>query len=173
MYRIPADKSRSVLACGLLAALVACTPAAETRQGPPPDGGTPGVTAAPAPARAALPPEACTREGAWAFFEEFVRRQDVRDGYSRVDLHAGARPGTDNFRIALVDNRWVYVDPALSEAEFSRVRLTSSRDGDVFRVEYAVAEFGPDDEVVKRLGPTGRYAFEFRDGCWILARAEP
>ena len=167
--------ARMTLSAALLAALCACKPMTGTRDAPPAMADAP-VEQAPAatpPSRVALPPEACAREGAWAFFEQFVRRQDVRDVYSRIDLRAGARSGSDNFRIALVDNRWVYVDPALPDAQFSRVRLNGRRDGDRFVLEYVRARFGQDDEVLATEGATGRYVFEFRDGCWALTNAEP
>jgi hypothetical protein len=128
----------------------------------------------------ALPPEACTLKGGWSFFRQFVASGDVRRAYSKLDLKAGitaadaaAHPEFDGFRIGLVDNRWVLVDPALEVADYPRVELKSALDGDTFTVKYTKARFSNDDEIVKPYGETAGYTFEFIDGCWMLVGQMP
>ncbi len=127
-----------------------------------------------------LPPEACTPEGAWSFFEKFAASADVRRAYSKLDLKAGittaeaaADPAFDGFRIGLVDSRWVLVDPALQVAEYPRVELKSAREGNAFNIEYTKARFSNDEETVELYGETAGYTFEFTDGCWTLVGQTP
>ncbi|MFZ2752304.1 MAG: hypothetical protein WAZ48_02550 [Lysobacteraceae bacterium] len=127
-----------------------------------------------------LPPEACTREGGWDFFQQFVASADVRRAYSRLDLKAGiaadvaaAHPEFDGFRVGLVDSRWALVDPAVDASEYPRVDLKSSTEGDVFKIEYTRAHFSNDDETVETYGETAGYTFEFIDGCWMLVGKTP
>lgn len=124
--------------------------------------------------RVSLPPEACTRDGAWDFFRQFVARADVREAYSRIGLkRAAGANGFDGFRIGLVDNRWVSIDPALSEADYPRLRLNGVREGDTFRMEYVKAQYAPNDDLIKTYGPTASYTFEYRDDCWALTADNP
>ncbi len=135
--------------------------------------------AAPKPT-VALPPEACTLKGGWSFFQQFVASGDVRRAYSKLDLKAGiaaaeaaAHPEFDGFRIGLVDNRWVLVDPALEVADYPRVELKSALEGNAFNIKYTKARFANDDETVEPYGETAGYTFEFTDGCWTLVGQTP
>jgi hypothetical protein len=164
----------------IVAGLSACAAADRTRA-PQPASATKAIaTAEPASISqsdgVSLPPEACTREGAWDFFRQFVARGEVRESYSKIDLKPiGGPEGSrfDGFRIGLVDNRWVYVDPSLSEADYPRLRLDGIRRGDVFRMEYVKAEYAPNEDLLKTYGPTASYTFEYRDDCWALTAASP
>lgn len=145
---------------------------------PAPDA-LPAVVEAPAP-KPALPPEACTLEGGREFFQQFVESADVRRAYSRLDLKAGiaadaaaAHPQFDGFRIGLVDNRWVLVDPAIAAADAPRVELKRALQGNTYTVDYTRARFSNNDETVEPYGETARYTFEFVDGCWALVSQTP
>jgi hypothetical protein len=175
--------------------IVGCKPTAPADVAPPAAAETKPDAVAPAPsapmAEAAskpavkLPPEACTREGGWDFFQQFVASADVRRAYSKLDLKAGiaaavaaAHPDFDGFRIGLVDSRWVLVDPvvvdpAVDAGEYPRVDLKSSLEGDVFKIDYTKARFSNDDETVETYGETAGYTFEFIDGCWMLVGQTP
>ncbi len=140
---------------------------------------TPAVAETPA-SKPALPPEACTLEGGREFFQQFVESADVRRAYSKIDLKAGvaaaaaaAHPQFDGFRIGLVDNRWVLVDPATGTVDAPRLELKRSLQGDTYTVDYTRARFSNNDETVETYGDTGRYTFEFTDGCWALASQTP
>jgi hypothetical protein len=165
---------------------VACKPSAPaavrttspTAATPAPDA-SPAVVEAPAP-KPALPPEACTLEGGREFFQQFVESADVRRAYSRLDLKAGiaadaaaAHPQFDGFRIGLVDNRWVLVDPATAAADAPRVELKRALQGNTYTVDYTRARFSNNDETVEPYGETARYTFEFVDGCWALVSQTP
>jgi hypothetical protein len=188
--------SRNKIRFGLLlvaAALVAaCKPSAPVSEAPvaaetkaetaPPAAQIPAEMAQPASRpTVALPPEACTLDGGWAFFEQFVDSADVRRAYSKLDLKAGiaaadaaAHPDFDGFRIGKVDNRWVLVDPAVADvADYPRIEIKSSLQGKTFRVDYSKARFSNDDENVERYGETAAYSFEFIDGCWTLTGQTP
>jgi len=129
----------------------------------------------------ALPPEACTLDGGWAFFEQFVDRADVRRAYNKLDLKAGiaaadaaAHPDFDGFRIGKVDNRWVLVDPAVEDvADYPRIEIKSSLQGNTFKIDYTKARFSNDEENVETYGETAGYSFEFIDGCWTLTGQTP
>lgn len=151
------------------------SPAAEV---PSPEA-SPAVAEAPAP-KPALPPEACTLEGGREFFQQFVESADVRRAYSRIDLKAGiaadaaaAHPQFDGFRIGLVDNRWVLLDPAIGAADAPRVELKRALQGNTYTVDYTRARFSNNDENVEPYGETARYTFEFVDGCWALVSQTP
>ena len=161
-------------------------PAADTKldtaspaTGVPSPEASPAVAETPA-SKPALPPEACTLEGGREFFQQFVESADVRRAYSRIDLKAGiaadaaaAHPQFDGFRIGLVDNRWVLVDPAIGAADSPRVELKRSLQGDTYTVDYTKARFSNNDETVEPYGETARYTFEFVDGCWALVSQTP
>lgn len=122
-----------------------------------------------------LPPEACTLQGNREFFQQFVASADVRRAYSKLDLKAGiaaadvaAHPQFDGFRIGLVDNRWVLVDPATGVANYPRVELKHSLQGNTYTVDYTKARFSNGDETVEPYGETAGYIFEFINGCWML-----
>lgn len=110
-----------------------------------------------------LPADACTTDGFWSFLEVFARSPGIRDAYTE----ASARSAINPFRIALSDNQWSYVDGERTPPA-RRLALSETRKGESIRVDYAVAEFGPDDEVLSRPGPSGVYEFRFVDGCWRL-----
>lgn len=127
-----------------------------------------------------LPPEACTLQGGREFFQQFVESADVRRAYSKLDLKAGiaaadaaAYPQFDGFRIGLVDNRWVLVDPATDAGNYPRVELKRSLQGNTYTVDYTKARFSNDDETVETYGETARYTFEFTNGCWMLVGQTP
>lgn len=127
-----------------------------------------------------LPPEACTPQGGREFFQQFVESADVRRAYSKPDLKAGiaagdaaADPQFDGFRIGLVDSRWVLVDPATDAANYPRVELKQSLQGNTYTVDYSKARFSNDDETVETYGKTARYTFEFINGCWMLVGQTP
>lgn len=127
-----------------------------------------------------LPPEACTLQGGWDFFQQFVESADVRRAYSTLDLKAGltadavaAHPQFDGFQIGLVDSRWVLVNPAVDPAEYPRASLKSALQGNTFTIDYTQARFSNDDETVETYGETARYTFEFIDGCWRLVSQSP
>ncbi len=142
---------------------------------------TPAVAQAPAAKSAVvLPPEACTLQGGREFFQQFVESADVRRAYSKLDLKAGiaagdagADPQFDGFRIGLVDSRWVLVDPATDAANYPRVELKQSLQGNTYIVDYTKARFSNDDETVETYGETARYTFEFINGCWLLVGRTP
>jgi hypothetical protein len=129
----------------------------------------------------ALPPEACTLDGSREFFEQFVDSAEVRRAYSKLDLKAGiaaadaaAHPNFDGFRIGKVDNRWVLVDPTIADvADYPRVEIKSSLQGNTFKVDYTKARFTNGDENVEPYGETAGYSFEFIDGCWTLTGQTP
>jgi hypothetical protein len=116
-------------------------------------------------ADAQLPADACTTEGYWSFFEAFVRSQHVRESHTA----ASAREGINPFHIALVDDRWYYVE-AGKEPGDQPLDLKEARNGDGFRVDYVRAKFGPEDEVVATYGKPGAYVFQFANGCWQLVK---
>lgn len=135
-------------------------------------------TAAPATSvdstAASPPPDACehSEAGASAFLNQFVTSAETRK--SHIDpraVQAGVNP--DDFRIALVDSRWVYNDPALGDADDPRIELQTRFAGNSFDVDYTKARFSNDGETVEPYGNTGSYRFEFIDGHWRLVGATP
>jgi hypothetical protein len=113
-----------------------------------------------------LPGDACTLDGYWSFFEAFARSAQIRDKYTAPEARSAIAP----FRIALVDDRWYYVE-AGQEPGQEALELKDAREGNGFTVEYTKAELGPDGEVVRKLGAPGKYSFQFTNGCWQLAGA--
>lgn len=111
-----------------------------------------------------LPGDACTREGYWSFFETFVRSKTIREKYTAPEV----RDAIDPFRIALVDDRWYYVE-AGQEPGQKALELKETLENDAFAVEYTKVDLGPDGEVVKKYGPPGKYLFRYANGCWQLA----
>ena len=131
-----------------------------------PDAATDAVSDAPA-----MPAEACqqTEAGGREFLNQFARSAALRKAHTAAAAQADAQ----HFGIALVDNRWVYADPALMAAEYPRVELKTSFGGNTFRVDYTKARFANDDETVETYGGTASYTFEFIDGCWKLVGQTP
>lgn len=114
-----------------------------------------------------LAPEACSLGGHWQFFESFVRSAHIRRKYTAPSLMWAITP----FRIAAIDNQWIYVgDDAEQPSE--RLDLNSELRGDKFRVDYVRAEFDANDEVISRSGSTGSYVFWQENGCWRLVDAK-
>ena len=72
------------------------------------------------------------------------------------------------FRIALVDNQWVYEEPGKPPGELVRVDINRTMDGEAVRVEFVRAEFSAEDEVLGAVGDPEAYIFVFRNGCWQL-----
>lgn len=114
-----------------------------------------------------LPDDACTYDGYWTFFEAFVQSPEVRAAHTADVARAAIRP----FRIALVDDRWYYVDEGKAGQARQPLDLKENREGGMFRVEYVRAEFDDDDEVVKTYGRPGAYVFNYVDGCWQLTQS--
>jgi hypothetical protein len=169
----------------VLAMLAACKPSAPAADAPAkvdapvavaeateqpvaPQAARPPDAAADAPV---MPPVACqqTEAGGREFLNQFARSAALRKAYTAAAPQADAQP----FAIALVDNRWVYADPALVAAEYPRVELKTSFSGNTFRIGYTRARFANDDETVEPYGETADYTFEFIDGCWKLVGHTP
>lgn len=112
------------------------------------------------PAIGALPADACTPEGYWSFFETFVREPTLRARYS----DDGGRKSLASFDIAQRDSRWVRGGDAGVALD-----IRETRQGDTFVVAATPVELDADDEVVRTLGETARYRFEFKEGCWRFA----
>lgn len=111
-------------------------------------------------AAATLPGDACTRAGYWSFFETFVQTPEIRRAYTIE----GAQGMLDAFDVAQVDSRWVRA----SDHEVS-LDIREQRTGDRLVIEATPVELDADDEIVRPLGSTRRYVFEFKDGCWRFA----
>jgi hypothetical protein len=86
----------------------------------------------------------------------------------------------DGFKIGLLYNLWVYLDPKIPVYSESYPRLaiefkTLSRQK--IRVEYKQAEYAPlasagvgKERLVKTFGEPGAYIFEHQNGCWRLTQ---
>jgi hypothetical protein len=83
----------------------------------------------------------------------------------------------EGFKIGLLDNLWVYLDPATRNYNHPRIdvkfkNLTSQK----IAVEYIQAEYAPangavnQERLVKTFGKSGAYIFEHRLGCWRLTQ---
>lgn len=104
-----------------------------------------------------LPPDACTREGNWTFFETFVRQPGLRAANST----ASGVKALDRFDIALVDNRWVrdrHREVALQVIEENQT--------DAFSVKATPVELDVDDNIVRTLGETVIHHFVWTGSCW-------
>jgi hypothetical protein len=133
------------------------------------------------------------------FFRVFVRglddlmpRSAVRAAHvwKQVEIRSYQNPSQlikvvpqkdyDDFRIGLLQNLWIYLDPTLPNYSDKYPRLqvkfktiTSQK----VRVEYQKAEYVPanngtinQERLVKTFGPPGAYIFEHRNGCWHLTQ---
>ncbi|MGH8082356.1 MAG: hypothetical protein ACREP7_17400 [Lysobacter sp.] len=141
-------------------------------------------TAAPAAAKVELPEGACakTEDGFDAFLEQFVYEAPVRTAYSAAQIEVRdiknparliatqAPAQADPFRIALVDSQWSYDEPGKDPGQLSRIKLDRKLSGDRMRLDFVKAEFSPDEDVVKTLGPPEAYVFQFKGDCWQLAQ---
>lgn len=129
-----------------------------------------------------LPAEACVKseEGFSEFFGFFVQDRRVRESHSAPMIEVGdikkddetknvvASEQIEPFRIALVDNQWMYEEPGKSPGELARVDINRTMDGEAVRVEFVRAEFSAEDEVLRAVGDPEAYIFVFRNGCWQL-----
>jgi hypothetical protein len=115
-----------------------------------------------------IPPDACTPEGYWSFFEAFTRSAEIRERYTATSANAAIRP----FRIALVDDRWYYVTTGQGPND-ELLDLKEERDGNTFRVNYIRAKLDANDELIGTYGDPGEYTFKFTGGCWLLVEAIP
>ncbi|SDY19568.1 hypothetical protein SAMN04487939_101180 [Lysobacter sp. yr284] len=176
--------SARIAALALAVALAACSKPAPA---PEPSAPAAAAVAAPAPAaspvaaRPALPEGACakTEDGFASFLEAFIGEPDKRaaytsPGFALRDIKAPDQPithqtgPTEPFRIALVDYQWSYFEPGKPDGELARIKLDRKLEGDRMRLDFVKAEFSPDDEVVKTLGPPEAYVFQHQQGCWQL-----
>ncbi len=86
----------------------------------------------------------------------------------------------DGFRIGLVDNLWIYLDPKISSYSESSPRLAiefKTLNPQKIRVEYRQAEYVPatntrgnQERLVRTFGEPGAYIFEHSKGCWHLTQ---
>jgi hypothetical protein len=86
----------------------------------------------------------------------------------------------DGFKIGLLYNLWVYLDPKIPVYSESYPRLAiefKTLDRQKIRVEYKQAEYAPlanagatKERLVKTFGEPGAYIFEHRNGCWQLTQ---
>lgn len=133
------------------------------------------------------------------FFRVFVRglddlmpRSAVRAAHvwKQVEIRSYQKPSQlikvvpqkdyDEFRIGLMQNLWIYLDPTLPNYSDNYPRLqvkfnTITRQK--VRVEYQKAEYVPanngtrnQERLVKTFGLPGAYIFEHRNGCWHLTQ---
>lgn len=178
--------SARIAAFALAVALAACSKPAAPPEPAAPAAATPAPAASPAAAppaaaRPALPEGACdkTEDGFASFLEAYIAEPDKRAAYTSPDfalrdIKAPDQPithqtgPTEPFRIALVDYQWSYFEPGKPDGELARIKLDRKLEGDRMRLDFAKAEFSPDDEVVKTLGPPEAYVFEHKQGCWQL-----
>jgi hypothetical protein len=129
-----------------------------------------------------LPADACVKSerGFSEFFDSFAQDRPVRESHSAPMIQIGdiknpngkgaavALHQIEPFRIALVDNQWVYEEPGKPPGELARVDISRTLDGEAMRVEFVRAEFSADDDVLRTMGDAEAYVFVFRNGCWQL-----
>ena len=133
------------------------------------------------------------------FFRVFVRGLDdilprtaVRNTYvwPQVEVWSDRNPGQllltapkqdysgDGFRIGLLENLWVYLDPQIVDGNYPRLEVKFTNiTREKIRVEYKQAEYAPitnagakQERLVKTFGKSGAYIFEHRVGCWRLTQ---
>jgi hypothetical protein len=134
------------------------------------------------------------------FFRVFVRglddrlpRSAVRSAYvwPQVEVRSYRNPNkllatvskqeyANDFKIGLLYNRWIYLDPQAANYSEPPPRLDvkfQTLDRDRIRVEYRQAEYAPtpnagkdSERLVKTFGEPGAYIFEHRVGCWRLTQ---
>lgn len=108
----------------------------------------------------AMPADACTLEGYWSFFETFVREPSLRREFSDEN----GRMALEDFDVAQRDSRWVRGgDPGVA------LDINERMETNTFEVEATPVQLDADDDVIRTLGETERYRFEFKDGCWRFA----
>ncbi len=180
-------KQARIAALALAVALTACSkpPAAAPEAAQPAPAAQPaaaGPPAAPAAARPALPEGACakTEDGFATFLEAYIAEPDKRAAYTAPEIEVRdikdpskliakqSAQQADPFRIVLVDSQWSYFEPGKPDGELARIQLDRKLEGDRMRLDFVKAEFSPDEEVVKTLGPPEAYVFGYEQGCWQL-----
>jgi hypothetical protein len=184
-------KQARIAALALAVALTACSkpPAAAPEAAQPAPAAQPAATAsaaapaaAPAAARPALPEGACakTEDGFATFLEAYIAEPDKRAAYTAPEIEVRdikdpsrliakqSAQQADPFRIVLVDSQWSYFEPGKPDGELARIQLDRKLEGDRMRLDFVKAEFSPDEEVVKTLGPPEAYVFGYEQGCWQL-----
>lgn len=131
---------------------------------------------------ALLPADACTLAGHGAFLESFVQSEKVRAMYTARqvqirDPRDSGKPARlvdkeqyNQFKIGLMDYRWVHLDPATNENSHQRLDVKQTLAGNTLRVEYVKAEFDSEENLVRTIGTPRVYIFEFEKGCWYLTQ---
>ncbi len=134
----------------------------------------------------------CAPEAFPSFFEQFVRNPAMRYDYIGAEfqvrdyqdprrlLMAISDKNYIDFRIGVMGNQYVFIDPSikyLGEAELfkNRLRLNYQKlNAKTFRVNYIRAKLVDDRRdgtLVSNSGETEAYIFEHRDGCWHLTQS--
>lgn len=113
-----------------------------------------------APAAETMPADGCTLEGYWSFFETFVREPQLRTAFS----DERGRASLASFDVAQHDSRWVRASDAAVALDIKETRQAST-----FEVEATPVQLDAEDDIIRALGETERYRFEFKDGCWRFA----
>lgn len=159
-------------------------PAQTAPQAAPASESAPAAAAsAPAVQPQTLPPEACKPEAYADFFNDYAGSPGVRAAYTADTVRVGsleqpaqaravAKADYRDFRIGIVDSRWAYLDPAVTDpGAYPLLDLEFKPEGDKsFRVEYVQAEFDADDNVVRTIGKRAAYVFERGNDCWVLSQ---
>jgi hypothetical protein len=133
------------------------------------------------------------------FFRVFVRglddimpRSAVRAAHvwTQVEIRNYQKPSElittvpkqdyDSFRIGLMHNLWIYLDPAVPSYSDNYPRLQvkfKTINRQKVRVEYQQAEYASvkkgrttEERLVKTFGKPGAYIFEHRNACWRLTQ---
>jgi hypothetical protein len=133
------------------------------------------------------------------FFRVFVRglddimpRSAVRAAHvwNQVEIRNYQKPSEltatvpkqdyDGFRIGLLQNLWIYLDPAIPSYSDKYPRLQvkfKTINRQKVRVEYQQAEYASvkngqttQERLVKTFGKPGAYIFEHRNACWRLTQ---
>ena len=129
-----------------------------------------------------VPDNLCDPEDGSVFFDGYLASEDVRKRYTaeEVEVYDAENPSKllrkvraaelEPFKIAIYDTRWVRTPETAGASQPQRVEIRQSQQGKQFRVDYVNADYGDDDEVVKRFGRPGANQFEFDNGCWRLTR---
>ena len=133
------------------------------------------------------------------FFRVFVRGLDdrlprtaIRNAYvwPQVEVRSDRNPrqllvtapkqdyNGNGFRIGLLDNLWVYLDPQIVDGNYPRLEVKFKNiNREKILVEYSQAEYAPitnaggkKERLVRTFGKSGAYIFEHRVGCWRLTQ---
>lgn len=124
-----------------------------------------------------LAAEACTQKGYWSFFEQFVKSEAIRKTHTSPKVELRSYSGKakiegqyEQFKIGMYDNTWIYIDPIKKTEKVQRLELKDEVSGNTFRVNYQKAEFGSDEQLLKKIGKPGAYVFELQNACWRLTQ---